>query len=334
MCGYSITRTLLCQNFCAMARIRSRSYCFTLNNPDEDEVLVPQSWEEKYKYLVYQLEEGEAGTRHLQGYIAFNNPLDFDTFRKYFPGERAHIEVAKGTAKQNRKYCTKEEGRLDGPWEFGVMPEQGKRNDILAMKADLDSGASLREISDDYTGLFLRYHKGIMLYKSLHHAPSSEAKTIKCLWGPTGVGKTKHCWDNYPGAYWKARDPCRDIQYWDGYDGEETIVIDEFYGWLPWDFLLRLTDRYPLRLGVRGSSVQCSARTIVFTSNKHPKDWYRNSGYLWDESNPLKRRFGDNIVELAGGEQSSGGDVMDVVPCQPGPVYRNGLPVVVDLSDE
>lgn len=307
---------------------RARAYCWTVNNPSEDEVLVPQSWDpNSYKYLVYQLEEGAEGTRHLQGYTAFNTQVVFDTFCSWFP-RRPHVEKAKGTAQQNREYCTKEQGRIDGPWEFGVMPEQGKRNDILAMKADLDSGATLREISDDYTGLFLRYYKGIQLYQSLHHEHSNEAKTVKCLWGPTGVGKTRYCWDTYPGAYWKARDPCRDIQYWDGYDGEDTIIIDEFYGWLPWDFLLRLCDRYPLRLGVRGSSVQCAAKTIVFTSNKHPRDWYPKLGYLWDESNPLKRRFGDNIIEFTRESPGpDGGDGMAVVPQQSGPVYRNGLPV-------
>jgi len=29
----------------------------------------------------------------------------------------------------------------------------------------------------------------------------------------------------------------------------------------------------------------------VFTSNKHPREWYPNSKYGWDEHNPLKRRI-------------------------------------------
>lgn len=316
---------------------RSRAYCWTVNNPTEDEILVPQSWEAStYTYLCYQLEEGTEGTRHLQGYTSFKNQMPFETFCSWFP-RRPHVEKAMGTAKQNKAYCSKSEGRIEGPWEFGIMPEQGKRNDILAMKADLDSGASLRQISDDYTGLFLRYSRGIKEYQSLHHVPTNTAKTIKCLWGSTGVGKTKYCWDTYPGAYWKSRDPCKEIQYWDGYDGEDTIIIDEFYGWLPWDFLLRLTDRYPLRMGVRGSSVQCAATTIVFTSNKHPKDWYPNIKYSWNDANPLRRRFlnGDgteNITELTHGvgttDGTTGGASMDVVPQRPIPTYRNGLPLI------
>lgn len=306
---------------------QARAYCFTLNNPDEDEVLVPQTWPDNYNYLVYQVEEGTEGTRHLQGYINFKNPVRFESFRKYFPGERAHIERAKGTAKQNRAYCTKTEGRVDGPWEFGDMPEQGKRNDLLAMKADLDAGASLQQISEDYTGLFLRYSRGIKEYRTLHFQHSNEAKTVKCYWGSTGVGKTRKCYEEHPDAYWKTRS-VGTSQWWDGYDGQSTIVIDEFYGWFPWDFLLRLTDRYPLQLECKGGSVPCAATTIIFTSNKHPREWYPNSKYEWNALNPLKRRFGDNITELVGTTS------MDVVPREPVATYRNGLPVVVDLSED
>lgn len=304
-----------------MPRERSRAICWTYNNPEDDEIMVPQSWDpDTYKYLVYQVEQGEAGTKHLQGYVAFSRQVDFNTFAKWFP-RRPHMETAKGSAKQNRKYCTKAEGRIEGPWEFGFMPEQGKRTDLLAMKADLDDGATLKEISNSYFSQFIRYSRGIKEYKLLNHEQSSTPKTIKCLWGSTGVGKTKYCWDNHPEAYWKTRDPGNN-QYWDGYDGEDTIIIDEFYGWLPWDFLLRLTDRYPLKLAVKLGTVPCAATTIIFTSNKHPRDWYPNSRYGWDDTNPLKRRFTE-ITELTGG-----GEPMDTGNPTVGtiPRFRNGLP--------
>jgi len=154
-CRSTITRHLCARFLCATllmsTRNRARSYCFTVNNPNEDEVLVSQSWDPtSYNYLVYQLEEGAEGTRHLQGYINLKNPRDFDSFCDWFPGRRVHLEIAKGNAKQNRNYCTKSEGRIEGPWEFGVLPEQGKRNDLLAVKADLDEGASMSEIAQNH----------------------------------------------------------------------------------------------------------------------------------------------------------------------------------------
>lgn len=274
-----------------MTQSRGRAWCFTVNNPDETDILLPQSWDpEEYKYLVYQLETGESGTPHLQGYIAFKEAKRFSEFRKWFIGEKAHIAVAKGTAKQNKKYCTKEEGRQQGPWEYGEMPEPGKRSDLLACKEMLDSGASLKELSEAYFSQFMRYSRGFKEYQLLHAEPRDWEMEIEVVYGPTGTGKSRYCNDNYRGAFWKSRNSGKQ-QFWDGYNGEEVIIIDEFYGWFPWDYLLRLTDRYPFSLDVKHGTVPLAARKIVFTSNKHPKDWYPNIEYRWDENNPLKRRI-------------------------------------------
>lgn len=91
------------------------------------------------------------------------------------------------------------------------------------------------------------------------------------LQGPTGTGKSKWCMDNYPDAYWKQRG-----NWWDNYSGEETVIIDEYYGWLPYDFLLRLCDRYPLLVEIKGGQVQFNSKRIIFTTNAVPNTWYKN----------------------------------------------------------
>jgi len=64
-------------------------------------------------------------------------------------------------------------------------------------------------------------------------------------------------------------------------------VLDDFYGWLPWDFLLRLLDRYPLLVETKGGQVQFVAKTVVITSNKPYLEWYSES---FDKA-PLTRRL-------------------------------------------
>ena len=78
-------------------------------------------------------------------------------------------------------------------------------------------------------------------------------------------------------------------KWWDGYEGQDVVVIDEFYGWFEWDYLLRLTDRYPLILEGKAISggFQFTSKIIIFTSNKHWNNWYPN---IQDRS-PLERRF-------------------------------------------
>lgn len=71
-------------------------------------------------------------------------------------------------------------------------------------------------------------------------------------------------------------------------------MVDEFYGWFSWDFMLRLCDRYPLSVETKGGAVQFVAKKIIFTSNDHPRDWYKKmtERYGWDaNTNPLCRRI-------------------------------------------
>lgn len=264
----------------------SRAWCFTINNPKDD--TSPQTW--NYEYLVYQKEKGESGTEHLQGYVYLR--------RSRLTGMKkldatAHWEPARGTPEENKKYCTKDEGRIAGPWEFGTMPKQGKRNDISELKALLDEGKPLTEIAQQQFANYLRFSRGIEKYQLLMTKPRNWEMDIQVIWGPTGVGKTRQAFEDYSNAYFKSKSNGSN-NWWDGYVNQEVVVVDEFYGWFSWDFMLRLCDRYPLSVETKGGAVQFVAKKIIFTSNNHPKEWYPNmtTKYGWDaNTNPLCRRI-------------------------------------------
>lgn len=91
------------------------------------------------------------------------------------------------------------------------------------------------------------------------------------------AGKSRCAYECCPGAFWLM--PSRESAsgtWWDGYEGQHTVIIDEFYSWLRYDYFLRLTDRYPLQVETKGGSVQFVSRRIVFTSNTQPAHWYPN----------------------------------------------------------
>ena len=116
-------------------------------------------------YLVAQKERGAEGTEHIQAYCYFENAVAFTTVKTIFQG--AHIEAARGSPEENRTYCTKEETRVSGPWEYGTLPEKGKRNDLLSVKADLDEGMHMTEIADKHFSQYIRYHKSFHAYRLL-----------------------------------------------------------------------------------------------------------------------------------------------------------------------
>ena len=82
------------------------------------------------RYAVFQEEVGENGTRHLQGYIEFPSPRRMAWIKEHMEDDTVHLEKAMGTPEQCRDYCTKEETRVGGPYEFGSLKKNpGKRNE-------------------------------------------------------------------------------------------------------------------------------------------------------------------------------------------------------------
>lgn len=99
----------------------AKHWLFTLNNPVRPFPTL-ESVGRDCSYLVYQLEVGAAGTPHLQGFVSFETKIRLAPLKALFPG--AHLEVARGTPRQNTEYCSKPDTRVEGPFAFGVEPAQ------------------------------------------------------------------------------------------------------------------------------------------------------------------------------------------------------------------
>lgn len=120
------------------SRNRSRGFTITLNNYNDEEynniLEVAQRHSEKY---IFGKEVGKEGTPHIQGYIYFKQPKDFNRVVKLLNNKRIHIEGAKGNPKQNYNYCSKdgeyishgfdEDHNNRSPWinhgEATILPE-------------------------------------------------------------------------------------------------------------------------------------------------------------------------------------------------------------------
>lgn len=261
-----------------------RAACFTINNPTPEEIQKLKDNFKDVKYAVFQLERGESGTLHVQGYCVAHKPKRIGGW-KAIVGTRAHIESARGNAEQNRTYCTKEP-REDGPFEFGTFPTPGLRTDIAAAVATVQEGASIAQIIERHPEEFVKYHKGLLAVR-LHCQPRRNWKTeVFWFYGPTGTGKSREAHEKYPDAYYKM--PSN--KWWDGYDGEDSVIIDDYRrDMCTFSELLRLFDRYPMSIESKGGSQQFLARTIVITTPKSPRDTW--AGRTEEDIQQLLRRI-------------------------------------------
>ncbi|AJP36458.1 replication-associated protein [Avon-Heathcote Estuary associated circular virus 23] len=277
----------------------ARNWCFTLNNPTEHIDFKSEKWMD-LKLAIYMMEKGETGTPHFQGYLEMKEPQRMSFFKKLMP--RAHLEKRRGSKQQAINYVLKTMDPECSQWEITMTGEQpiitglpvaihckGTPHDLLkscepkkSLKERLEdvkelirSGYNDEQIMESHYDLFVRYHRAFALTRRIMSSPRDhEMKVIVCQ-GPTGTGKSRWAKETYPNAYWKQRS-----QWWCGYEGQDTIVLDEFYGWLQYDLLLRLCDRYPLYLETKGGQVNCKAKTIVITTNATPESWYKTEKYF------------------------------------------------------
>lgn len=119
------------------------------------------------------------------------------------------------------------------------------------------------------------YHKGISTIATLYK-PKRNWKTETELWvGPTETGKSRQVHDRFPldgsnPAFWKQPD----TPWFDTYAGEDCVVLDDFYGTLPWSTLLQLCDRYPMTVQVKGGTLNFAPHHLIITSNRLLHIWY------------------------------------------------------------
>jgi len=262
-----------------------RRWCFTIFT--KDTVADPESLRGRDPtYMVWQREKSpETGTLHLQGYVVLPRKATMAGVKKWLDDATCHLEPARGTDAQAADYCKKAESRdvspNSGPFEEGDMPagKAGTRNDLLAVKKAIDGGSTSKEVADTHFGTWIRYYRGFSAYRQLSAIPRSRQTECAVYWGPAGSGKTRAAseFDSPEHTFWLPR-PSGSTVWWDNYTGQRTVVIDEFYGWIRRDTCQRLVDRTPLRVEVKGGSINFTARTVIFTSNSPPEDWWPRVG--------------------------------------------------------
>ena len=236
-----------------------------------------------HKYLIIGYETcPNTKRRHIQGFINLDKNVRFKKAKETI-GTQAHIERSRGSDTDNRKYCAKEGEFI----ESGEPQGQGKRSDLHAAAEIITQGGTLKRVAQEYPTQYILHSRGLKAYRDLisETTPRSTKTTCIVCVGKPGSGKSKYCLeqallatgtDNFNSdlIYYKPRG-----DWWDGYHQQPAVIIDDYYGWLKYDELLKIMDRYPYRVPVKGSYEQFTSKYIFITSNIHIDKWYKFEGY-------------------------------------------------------
>lgn len=255
-----------------------RNTCFTLNNWTEEEYEAIIQWD--CKYLIVGKEVGKEGTPHLQGYVEWKSSKKFDTLKNL--NERIHWEERKGKSEQAATYC-KKEGNF---FEKGKLSKPGKRTDLEKIGDLIIEKTPMKEIALQNPAHFIRYHRGMKALAEILKEDRKERPYVEWRWGSTGVGKTRYCVEKHKSYYIKDG-----TKWWDGYDQQEAIIIDDFAGMDLREFL-RLCDWYKYQGEVKTGYTKINSPFIYITCDKPPSHFWTG-----EELEQASRRI-DLIVEV------------------------------------
>lgn len=261
------------------AQSNGKNWIFTLNNPCatfEADLLEAMEANDCYQFLAGQREIAPTtGTEHFQGMLCLSKRKRMQWLKTHLL-DTAHWEIMMGKPSQALAYCTKEDTRKPGyePITWGEEPNnhQGKRNDLEAVKSLIDSGATESTIAEEHFTSWVRHYRGFREYKRIKVSPRTWATDVWVIIGPTGTGKSRMASESDEPAnlYYKQAHS----DWWDGYDAQPTVIMDDFYGWVRYDEMLRLMDRYPMLVQTKGGQTQFLAKKLILTSNTMPPLWY------------------------------------------------------------
>ncbi len=257
--------------------VQSKNWCFT-----DFELL---DWEKIFKgdddirYVCWGTEScPKTKKKHYQGWLQYNKKKRLGGIKKVCHSKKLHIESCRGTESENNKYCQK-----DNKYEtLGEYMTQGKRTDLDQLKSVLDMGGSLEDIASENFESFIKYNRGFQEYKKIvdkRLRKKFRKVEVIHIHGTTGSGKTRTAMESTEDLYKIHGD---DLQWWDGYDGEKTLLIDEYDNQIACTKLLGILDGYQLRLPIKGSFTYANWNKVYITSNikalhRHAKKCHRRA---------------------------------------------------------
>jgi len=254
---------------------QSMRWCFTVNNYGDADVATIRAWDTRYVVFGYEIAP-ITGTPHLQGFAVFKKNFRLAGVRKL--GVNAHWEVARGSNEQASKYCKGEsEGKEVNEFvELGELPPargESEKERWAGARAAAESG-DLSEVPDD---IYVRYYRTLKEIGKDHMNKPDDLEEVCGLWlyGPPGTGKSHLARADHPEAYLKMQN-----KWWDGYQGEQYVILDDFDSKELGHLLKIWVDKYSFLAETKGGAIHIRPKKFIITSNYHPSELWEDKAML------------------------------------------------------
>jgi len=231
------------------------------------------AWPNTLENYCVATEQHQDGTDHLHCYFKLSTKIDLRNFAilDQIGGKHGNYQGCRST-KKVLEYITKGcvyTSDFDVQAQIFAMTNKKKFIGEHILKHG-KSPQSLVDLEPAYFMDLPNIVRALDTYRMLSTKRRNHAMEILIFLGEPGTGKSRQVMENWPDAYWLDHPG----KWWPNYKNEETVVIDEFTGWLTYEYILRLCDRYPMTVEDKGKHYQFTSKRIVFTSNVSPDNWW------------------------------------------------------------
>lgn len=262
-----------------------RTWDFT-DHSMSDPTEIYYKYKDIIRYMAWGHEHGKkTGKEHFQGCIQFINKKTKGGVLRIMKQINKDISIRPLIAEEiHLENYIKKECLLK---EFGKLMYQGHRTDLENIKKLLDNGSTMKNIADDYFQTWCNNHNAFQKYKEMvAKEKTKEFRHVEVivLEGETGTGKTRKAMEE---ATFKIEGD--GLPWWDGYEGEKCILLDEYSNQLSITKLLNVLDGYQLRLPIKGGHTYANWNKVYITTNNCWDDWHPNAKPL--HRNALLRRI-------------------------------------------
>lgn len=276
---------------------RARAWAVTLW--DED---TPVFNPDTMSYLLYAPEIcPKSGKHHFQTYVYWRHAKTMSACIKSLDVEtHPNVEAAKGSFQSNLNYIRgpyvspdKSKTKPFNPdWcEHGKQPSQGARADLIALRDAMASGeTTVEDIIYDKPDVYHMYGRTLHALDNRINRLKWRTEMTEGIWyhGPTDAGKSHIAFKDYhPDTHyvWHA-----DKGWWDNYTGQDTVIMNDFRGEIPYNYMLQLIDKWPMSVSRRGTAPrQFVSKRILITCSKTPHNVFKNRDEEDDIAQLLRR---------------------------------------------
>lgn len=283
---------------------RRRDWLFTSYNMEIEPIFC-----DRMKYLLYAPEVcPTTGRPHWQGFVYYFDKVSMKLSNKCITGGNHHHDPINGTYEECEVYIkgpyTSPDGSKTKPFnakfrEHGTFPQQGKRTDLDTLKTQILGGIiKCDNILIEQPEMYHQYGRTLDKIEDLRMSKEFRTEMTEGIWywGPTGVGKSHKAFENFtPETHYVVPNDCG---WWDQYKQQPIVIINDFRGWIPYNEMLQMVDKWPYSVKRRGRPpLPFTSKKVIITSSLKPEDVYHHRDDE-DDIEQLRRRF--NIIKLDG----------------------------------